>query len=133
MLHLKGMRPREQLAQSAIDLVNNLLNGDVWVHKLQMKNDAVILVNGNTVKAYGVLMRVAPESLDDGTVDPGFAQVQDVLVQDIGDAIAYIDIDIVFRHAQDAIEFLHLPSFAYLVSDHGIRNSETLSCIITQN
>ena len=108
ILYLKGLRPREQLAQSAIDLVNNLLNGDVWIYKLQMKNDAVILVNGNAMKSYGVLMRVAPESLDDWTVDPGFAQVQDALAQYIGDAIAYIDIDIVFRHAQDAIEFMHL-------------------------
>jgi hypothetical protein len=99
---------------------------------LQMKNDAVILVNGNTMKAYGVLMRVAPEPLDEWTVDPGFAQVQDTFVQYIGDAIAYIDIDIVFRHAQDAIEFLHLSILCLSGKRPGIRNSDTLSCIINK-
>jgi len=56
--------------------IKSSLDGDVWVYELQIKNDAVIPVNSNALQAYGILMGVAPESLDDWAVDPRFAQVQ---------------------------------------------------------
>src|SRR5918999_1676639 len=79
ILSLKCLRPREQLTQSGINRIDNFLDGHVWVHELKIKNDAVIPVNRNALQAYGVLMRVASESLDDGTMDPCFAQVQHAL------------------------------------------------------
>jgi hypothetical protein len=60
-------------------------------------------------------MRVASEPLNDRTVDPRFTQVQHTLTQYIDYAVAYIDNNVVRRHAQDAVEIVHLSSFHLLL------------------
>jgi hypothetical protein len=97
--------------QQVGNVVDNLLDRHVWVNELQSENKAVILGDGNAMEAYGVLMRVASEPLKDRTMDPRFTQVQHTLTQYIDYAVAYVDNNVVRRHAQDTVEIVHLSSF----------------------
>src|SRR5712691_7596989 len=50
MLHLQGMRPREECAQLVGDVVDNLLDRHAWVNEVEIEHETVIMSDGNAVE-----------------------------------------------------------------------------------